>query len=304
MKQLGLNGFSLKNKGSAVRFCLWPRMNTVRTIKNSTKVKSIINLIVNSFLYMNDLLIISIIGVRYIFSNKNNYKPFTVLTAADSSHFISLQQLLRSAYKNLKNTDVIFYNLGLKNYQLDKLNIEFPNLKVKEFNYHEYPDYFDINLNAGEYAWKPVIIYKEVLQNEASILWMDAGNIITNNMNLFKIYIHHFGFYSPYSSDNIQKWTHQSTLKYYNFDKKMLHKRNLNGALIGINKNLPAVLNLSKSMNDNALKKDVIAPEGSSRKNHRQDQALLTLEFYQKLNFKFFLKTNKIFGVKIQQDID
>jgi len=24
MKQLGLNGFSLKNKGSAVRFCLWP----------------------------------------------------------------------------------------------------------------------------------------------------------------------------------------------------------------------------------------------------------------------------------------
>ena len=24
MKQIGLNGFSLKNKGSAVRFCLWP----------------------------------------------------------------------------------------------------------------------------------------------------------------------------------------------------------------------------------------------------------------------------------------
>ena len=26
MKQLGLNGSSLKNKGSAVRFCLWPQM--------------------------------------------------------------------------------------------------------------------------------------------------------------------------------------------------------------------------------------------------------------------------------------
>ena len=26
MKQIGLNGFSLKNKGSAVRFCLWPQM--------------------------------------------------------------------------------------------------------------------------------------------------------------------------------------------------------------------------------------------------------------------------------------
>ncbi len=24
MKQVGHNGFSLKNKGSAVRFCLWP----------------------------------------------------------------------------------------------------------------------------------------------------------------------------------------------------------------------------------------------------------------------------------------
>ena len=34
MKQLGLNGSSLKNKGSAVRFCLWPPMllNLIRRI--------------------------------------------------------------------------------------------------------------------------------------------------------------------------------------------------------------------------------------------------------------------------------
>ena len=277
---------------------------TLRKIQNSAKIKFYVDSIINFLFYVNDISIIALLRIRYLFSNKNSFHSFVLITAADSSHFTSLIQLLRSAHDKLVNPDIVFYNLGLKNDELNQLDREFPNLKIKNFNYSKYPDYFNIKINAGEYAWKPVIIHKEVTQNEKPILWMDAGNVITNKMKMFDIYIHYFGFYSPYSSDNIQKWTHPSTLNFYGFHKKMQNKRNLNGAIIGINKNFSSVLSLSESLHDNALKKHVIAPEGSSRENHRQDQALLTLEFYQKLNFKFFLKTNKIFGVKIHQDVD
>lgn len=275
-----------------------------RKIQNSAKVKFCSDSIINFLFYVNDILIIALLRIRYLFSNKNKFNSFVLITGADSSHFSSLKQLLRSAYDNLVNPEIVFYNLGLKNDQLNQLDTEFPNLKIKNFKFSKYPDYFNIKINAGEYAWKPVIIYKELTQNEKPILWMDAGNVITNKMKMFDIYIHYFGFYSPYSSGNIQKWTHPSTLNFYGFDKKMQNKRNLNGAIVGINKNIPSVLNLSESLHNNSLKKHVIAPEGSSRENHRQDQALLTLEFYQKLDFRFFLKTNKIFGVKIHQDVD
>ena len=48
--------------------------------------------------------------------------------------------------------------------------------------------------------------------------------------------------------------------------------------------------------------KECIAPEGSSRKNHRQDQATLSVIAYQGNIVNLLFK--KFYGVKIQQAIN
>ena len=64
------------------------------------------------------------------------------------------------------------------------------NFHFKIFDYSKYPSWFNINIEAGQYAWKPVIIYDTFLefQNEI-IIWMDAGNLIHDNLDKLEDFI-------------------------------------------------------------------------------------------------------------------
>ena len=76
-------------------------------------------------------------------------------------------------------------------------------------------------------------------------------------------------------------WTHPATLEYFAVDAQWAAgKRNLNGACVAFHPHSLQALKLAKQWRDGALIKECIAPEGSSRKNHRQDQALLTVLAY------------------------
>ena len=62
--------------------------------------------------------------------------------------------------------------------------------------------------------------------------------------------------------------------------EKYFEYRNLNTAVIGLNPRLPKIAQLLTEWKDCALKPECIAPAGSSRQNHRQDQAALTVIAY------------------------
>ena len=51
-----------------------------------------------------------------------------------------------------------------------------------------------------------------------------------------------------------------------------------------------------------SLNQDIIAPKNSSRKNHRQDQSILTMLIYKNGLHNFITKTYKIFGITIHND--
>ena len=58
-----------------------------------------------------------------------------------------------------------------------------------------------------------------------------------------------------------------------------------------------------KLWSDWSLKEEYIAPEGSNRFNHRQDQTLITLIYHSMIGKALIPKTHKIFGVEFHQDI-
>ena len=256
-------------------------------------------------LNLNDLIYFFFVLVENLFLkfNTRNTK-FKVITASDSSHFKSLCQLLDSLTTYCRLDQIVVYDLGLTNTEVLDISKRYPFVKTVKFNFDEYPKHVNLKeRDAGAYAWKPIIIYNEYQRDNLPIIWMDAGNIVLKNIKFLKRYIIKKKFYSPYSSGNIQKWTHSDTLLSLEFPDKFLKKRNLNAALIGLIHD-KKIYNLLENWYALALKKEIIIPDGSSKLNHRYDQSLLTLLFYIKFNFFFKIKTYRLWGIDIHQDID
>ena len=179
----------------------------------------------------------------------------------------------------------------------------------KTFDYSLYPSYFNININAGEYAWKPIIFYNECKINRGIVIWMDSGNIINNQINVLVDCIKQSHIHSGVTSGDILKWTHPLTLKYMNCSNDYLKLQNRNGACIGVNYDMTWVQDFVEEWCNCAKINECIAPTGSNRTNHRQDQSILSILYYKYLaKYKFNDKKNehwKYFtGYSIHNDVD
>ncbi|CAI2179851.1 14606_t:CDS:1 [Funneliformis geosporum] len=178
---------------------------------------------------------------------------------------------------------IIVYDLGIANYQKNILSL----LKNKgeyfdeliEFDFKNYPKFWNIDYNRGEYAWKAGIIKEISLKYPGIIVWLDSGSLIASTffIKLENLLEQHNGFLSPKSSGKLLEWTHPGVFKYYNqsiSDYKSRPYDNCNGAAIVFDTNKTQYL--IDKWYECALVKNCIAPKGSNRKNHRQDQAILT----------------------------
>ncbi|MHB0754987.1 DUF1647 domain-containing protein [Polaribacter sp. M15] len=242
--------------------------------------------------------------LKLIFKPKK--QKLVIISASDSSHYKSLYQFLESVFIHEKKTKVIVYDLGLKVSERKVLLQSFKTLDLRTFDYSKYPKYFNIKINAGEYAWKPIIIAQVLNEFKCSVCWLDAGNIITKPLNNLRKIIELYGFYSPFSKGLISDWTHYKSLEFLKVskNKKILNQRNLNGACVCADYNNKKVRNVINQWKECALNKDCIAPNGSNRNNHRQDQAILSTLVYKyipEIGKKMMFKR---FGFKIHQDID
>ncbi|KAK9688000.1 hypothetical protein K7432_014561 [Basidiobolus ranarum] len=150
---------------------------------------------------------------------------------------------------------------------------------MKKFNFEKYPKFWDVNKSRGEYGWKAGIINEVAEEFPGTVIWMDSGNrVFPHFLRKAVRYIEENGFWSPSSSGKVKDYTHPGVFDYFKDSmSKYSELRNCNGALIGINTLNQTVMNsIVRPFKECALVKDCIAPKGSSRANHRQDQSILT----------------------------
>lgn len=230
--------------------------------------------------------ILFIFSFSYFFLNSNyitiSHKNI-IVTGASSNHGLSLLQFIYYCFANNDNVFLIVWDLGLyKTYQkllfsILKYN---KNILYRKFNYNNYPLYFNINENKGEYAWKPIIINITFHMVKKTILWLDSGCIITCKLNDIFNTINKYHCWSTNTHSNIKRWTHIGMIKYYNISKNILYKRVCNGAIVGFKWNSNISTAILHEWAECALIKQCIAPNGSSRRNHRQDQSSLSILIY------------------------
>ena len=89
-----------------------------------------------------------------------------------------------------------------------------------------------------------------------------------------------------------------------NSNLKILNKRNLASGMVGFNSNNEKSLEILNEWFEKAQLEDFIAPKGSNRSNHRQDQSLLTLICYKQNIVRKIPSTHQIFGIIVHQDPD
>ncbi len=225
------------------------------------------------------------------------------ITAAEKNYFNQLKSLLNSYYKYLNNK-LIVYDIGLDKKQIKYLKDNYQNLDLRKFEFNQYPkfigEYFDDKL--GNYAWKPIIVNEVMNQSKSKVVWLDAGNLITKKIIFLKIALTANGIIVPTSSNTIKDWTHPKTIEYIGINKKYLNKNNFASGLVGFDYNSKNARIISELWSKFSQIQECISPVGSSRLNHRQDQAVLTVLLY-KYFFKSSLKkfmhpqTNFIFGI-------
>jgi hypothetical protein len=210
----------------------------------------------------------------------------TIVTGASQNHSKSLKQFL-GTIKNIKvSYQCYVYDLGLEKETFEDLKKIYPDFIYRTFDYSKYPDYFNIKINAGEYAWKPVIIEEVCKEVKTGILlWSDSGNkIVSNLVNLYKVILNQ-GIYSGTSEGFIPWLMYPKTLDYiqekYSIEKDFfIGKTNKNAAYLGFNLDSEEVQSFIHRFSDCAQHKECIAPEGSHRMNHRQDQAVFTALYH------------------------
>jgi len=230
-----------------------------------------------------------------------------IVTGADSSHFRSLLGLLSSVQRYEPSAEVVVWDLGLSPSQRAEVLEQFRSIQLKTFNFDLYPQYFDIKQNSGEYAWKPVVIDLEVSSARRIVIWLDAGCRITSRLRWFRRYTKALGVYSPYSAGSLRDWTHPETLSNLNVPTEFFDRKMFCGGVVGVDPTSAQSVALIRQWSECAHSPACIAPPGSNRSNHRQDQSVLSCLLHQQglgADGRFRDMRCNGLGVLLHQDVD
>jgi uncharacterized protein DUF1647 len=209
-----------------------------------------------------------------------------VVTAASSNHAGALCQMLES----LRRLDarVECYDLGLTAGEARGLP-RWDGLTCHRFEYQAYPDFMNVAVNAGEYAWKPAIVADVVERARAAprpvdVLWADAGCYFHALQPIAERIARTGGLWVRTSAGTMREWTHPGMFEFLQADPGAFgDKPNADATLVGFATGSAAPPARDAIYRDIvlpwkacAMARDCIAPVGSSRGNHRQDQAALS----------------------------
>lgn len=215
-----------------------------------------------------------------------------IVSAASQNYSRQLARFIETVYSTIRLPfSFVVYDLGdLPETYKTAISKKHPSLIWQIFDYSKYPEYYNIHVNAGEYAWKSACIYDTMMVMKTQmkttednfLLWCDAGNFVAAEITELLLHTKEKQIYSPYSNGVIRQWTHPKVLKYFGIDDNaaFLNKLNRNGAIMCFYVNNLDVQNLLEMFYSYSQIKNAICPEGSNRSNHRQDQALFSILYH------------------------
>lgn len=227
------------------------------------------------------------------------------VTASDSSHFKSSLQLIRSIESRI-DASITYYNLGLTQEEKLELVENHKSIKVIDFPFTEFPNWFAINEFAGHYAWKANIIEAAAEKRIGHLFWVDAGCKLLFDISIARGILEKDGYFILNASGSLGDLTHQITVERLQAQERV-NTPMLSAAFIGFDLQNVVAFELVTKWASHSRQKMIIAPPGSNRLNHRQDQSVLTIlinEIEGLRTKRYRNVASRQFGFLIHQDVD
>ena len=210
-----------------------------------------------------------------------------IVTGANSSHYRSLLNCLRGLFIHMPAVRVVVFDLGLSAAEHEKLARAFKTFDLRKFNYSKYPGYFNIKVEAGAYAWKPIIISDVMHEFQCDLLWMDAGTIVHEPLNKVRELIHRQGFHAvaagaeaytkPYT---VGKFTRGTTLALMDCPDHYRDKGMVLADFIGVSHANDKARTMVDEYKRYALIEECIAPTDCGKHDHAHDQSIISVLVY------------------------
>jgi hypothetical protein len=234
-----------------------------------------------------------------------------VVTAASSNHAGALRQMLESLRR--LEARVECYDIGLTTGEARALP-RWNGLGFHRFDYAAYPAYMNVATSAGEYAWKPIIVAEVIERVRSSgdpsdVLWADAGCYFHALQPIADRLKETRGLWVRPSAGVMREWTHPLMFEHLGVDPdQYADQPNADATLIGFAIGSAAAAdrealyrNVILPWKACAMDRNCIAPVGSSRRNHRQDQAVLSYLVHRG-GYRFAGDTRGELGVRTKCD--
>ncbi|KAJ1448461.1 hypothetical protein M885DRAFT_539084 [Pelagophyceae sp. CCMP2097] len=216
-----------------------------------------------------------------------------VVSAASMSHAWHLGEFFKMVEKiNVHRIPVALWDigLGLERPAISALVSHVATAELRTLNFSAVPSFFVVEGGshyAGEYAWKAYIM-GEMLADFDLVLWLDAGDGVRDALALDRIFdkVATVGFWSDTSGRSVQRWVHPKLLTELGAaalafaEHEGAYAGMCNAALVGFSRRHALYEAFFVPWRRCSMDLACIAPPGSDRWNHRQDQASLTVLAY------------------------
>jgi hypothetical protein len=239
-------------------------------------------------------------SLKFLFKVKPE-DDLIIVSGADSSHFKSLVQFIKSALYYEPWSQILIYDLGLTKTEADFISSEFPQIVMRVFDYGRYPPHFNIKIEAGRAAWKPVIIHNVLKEFYKSVVWLDAGCVITQPLYRVRNITRKNGFYAAFARGAIREWIHPQMVEYMKVEDDVLDRRILASTVVAFNHTSPKAMMLAEKWKQLALVEQCTAPPDANVNNTRYQTIMACLAYQLGLGDKI---SGRRMGFKNHQDID
>lgn len=217
---------------------------------------------------------------------------YLIISGCNDNYILTMLNFIKNySEKQLDFNNLIIYDYGLNENNLNKI-IKYKTLygfEIVKFDYCNYPEHVDLDKYTGlhcNYAFKPISIYNTCLENpNKKIIWMDcANNFNSIAINDILNILQNQSIYSPIAcrkgSIESMELHHIDIIRHFKLEDDIHLIPQRASGLVGVDYSSICGKHIMNEWYKCSLNKDIIAPEGSSRNNHRQDQSVLTMLMY------------------------
>lgn len=190
-----------------------------------------------------------------------------------------MRRLLRTLaqFENWKNGRVHLFDMGFENSQLNEIREICPGIEIEKFDVSAEIPWCDLSVNAGFYAWKPVMIQRVMERQGTDVLWLDSSVIVRRRLWRIRDELLRRGFYaSRWPGFLTGRSTAAHTIHSLNAHKEAELPMSV-AAVVGFAANHNPSRQLLDEWVRLSTNPDVNNPPGANLSTHKGDQSILSI---------------------------